>query len=169
MRNVDDNNIGSIFKGLDRFINIVGDMIDNDKNEVDIKGTINNPDKSKKIVGKYGFNIKLGTDEISGLKDIKTLNTIRNKFNIEKEGPKTIEPVTDIFDEEDKVIVVMELTGVKQQDINLQIDENILKLRADGNGNCYSKNIKLRFTPKLENINSKLNNAIYSITINKKS
>ena len=169
MRNQDDdkdNNIVPIFKGLGRLINIVADMIENDKNEIDIKGDINDPEESKKIVGKYGFNIKLGGEKINKLGDINKLNTISDNSNKERAVPKTIEPVTDIFEEDNKVIVVMELPGVDEENIELEIDENILKIRAEGNGSCYSKDIELKFNPKMEFIKSKLNNLIYSIVIN---
>lgn len=170
MRNRDDDrktNLGSIFKGLDRFINIVADMMENDKNEIDIKGVLNDPDKDKKIVGNYGFNIKLGGDKIEGLEKINTLNSIMNNTNNGIIVPKRIEPVTDIFNEEDKIIIVMELSGVLEEDIALEIDENILRISAEGNGNCYSKTVNLEFNPKMEDVTLKLNNSIYSIVINK--
>lgn len=152
-----DNNIGSIFKGLDRFINIVADMIEKDENEVDISGTINDPEKNKKIVGKYGVNIKLGGEKFGELK------------NIDKIIPKVIEPMTDVFEEADKVIVVMELPMVVEADINLEINENIITINAASNENRYFKNIKLKFTPMPNSLKAKLNNSIYSIVINKES
>lgn len=160
MRNRDegrDNNSGLIFKGLDRFINLVADMIENEENEVDIKGAINDPEKNKKVVSKYGVNIKLGGDNFGVIKDM------------EKSIPKVIEPVTDLFEEGDKVIVVMELPLVKEEDINLEINENILSINAVSNENRYSKNIKLKFAPMESSIKAKLNNSIYSIVINKES
>jgi len=172
MRKRDDeedrgSNLGSIFKGLDRFINIVADMMENDKNEIDIQGNLNDPDENKKIVGKYGFNIKLGGDKIQGLDKINTLNSVMNNTSIGKILPKKIEPVTDIFNEEDKIIIVMELVGVLEEDIALDIYENILKISAEGNGNCYSKTVNLEFNPRIEGITSTFNNSIYSIVINK--
>jgi HSP20 family protein len=168
----DDNNnigIGSIFKGLDKFINIVGDMLENEKNEVDIKGIINDPEKSKKIVGKYGFNIKIGGENLGGINDINTFGKMRNNLSREKSVEKTLEPVTDVFDEEDKVIIVVELPGVAEEDIKVEIEEDILKIEAEGNSNCYIKNIKLPFIPKTELVTPQLNNSIYSIIISKTS
>lgn len=175
MRNQDDDrksNVGSIFKGIDRFINIVADMMENQKNEIDIKGDLNDPDENKKIVGKYGLNIKIGGDKIEGLEKISTLNSVMNNTNNGRIEPKIletkrIEPITDIFDEEDKIIIVMELSGVLEKDIAIEIDEDTLKISAEGNGNCYSKIIYLKFNPNMERVTSKLNNSIYSIVINK--
>jgi len=160
------SNLGSIFKGLDRFINIVADMMENDKDEIDIHGNLNEPDENKKIVGKYGFNIKLGGDKIQGLEKINTLNSVMNNTS-GRILPKKIEPITDIFNEEDKIIIVMELIGVLKEDIVFEIYENNLKISAEGNGNCYSKTINLEFNPKIESVTTNFNNSIYSIVINK--
>lgn len=174
MRNRDDDNysssnISSIFKGLDKFINIMADMIESEKKEIDIKGTINNPEKDKKITGNYGVNIKFGVDRLSELDRINTLSNINRQNNISGRIVKSIEnvePPTDIFDEPDKVTIVMELPGVAEDDIEVEIDENIIKIRAEGHHNCYSKNISLKFNPK-EEVQARLNNSIYSIVIKK--
>ena len=170
MSNKDDENhpssIGSIFKGLDRFINIVADMIENDTNEVDINGTLNDLEKEKKIAGKYGVNIKLGGERFGGQRDI---DKFKNNSSLDKIIPKVIEPITDVFEEEDKVIIVMEIPMVKEEDINLEINENILTINAVSNESRYYKNIKLKFNPIESNVKAKLNNSIYSIVINKES
>ena len=168
-RDEDDrrSNFGSIFTGLGRFINVVADMIENDKNEIDINGSLNDPDKREQSVGKYGINIKLGADKLAGLDKINTLNSVMNNVNKGTLLPKKIEPVVDVFDEANKVIIVMELPGVLEEDTDFEIDENILKISAQGKGICYSKSINLQFIPKIESIKSGINNSIYSIVINK--
>ncbi|WP_315073119.1 Hsp20 family protein [uncultured Clostridium sp.] len=165
MKKQDDDNIGlgSIFRGLDKLINIVGDMIENEENEVDIKGALNDPEQSKKITANYGFNIKIGGENFKGLRDINTANKMKDNSNREK----VIEPATDVFDEEERVLIVMELPGVSEEDIKIEIENNILKIEAEVNNNIYIKNVKLSFTPTTENITSQLNNSIYSIIINK--
>jgi HSP20 family protein len=161
----DDIGIGSIFKGLDKFINIVGDMLENEKNEIDIKGIINDPEKSKKIVGKYGVNIKIGGENLRGINDISTLGKIKNNLSREK----YLEPVTDVFDEDDKVVIVVELPGVAEEDIKVELEDDILKIEAKGNSNVYVKNVKLPFIPTTKLVTSQLNNSIYSVIISKTS
>jgi HSP20 family protein len=172
MKKLDEDNninIGSIFKGLDKFINIVADMVENEKSELNVKGSINDPERGKKIVGKYGVNIKIGGEKIGNLGDINTLSRIKNNLDREKTLVENLEPMTDIFEEDNKIIVVMELPGVVEEDIEIDLEEDNLKIRAEGSGNCYSKNIKLAFIPKMELVKPKLNNSIYSIIISKDS
>lgn len=168
MKNKDedrDNNISSIFKGLGRFINLVADMIENDENEVNIEGIINDPEKKKKIDGKYGVNIKIGGENFSNEK----LNKFKNNSSLDKIISKVIEPMVDIFEEVDKIIIVMEIPMVKEEDIKLEINENILTMNAVNKELRYYKTIKLNFIPVENSIKTKLNNSIYSIVIDKDS
>ncbi|OOM77814.1 Hsp20 family protein [Clostridium sp. BL-8] len=167
MKKQDDDNIGlgSIFRGLDKLINIVGDMLENEESEVDIKGALNDPEKSKKVTANYGVNIKIGGENFKGIKDINSFNKMKDSYNKEK----IIEPATDVFDEEERVLIVMELPGVSEEDIKIEVESNILKIEAEVNNNIYIKNVKLSFVPITESITSQLNNSIYSIIINKTS
>lgn len=165
-----ENNIGLLFKGLSKFINIMEDMIENQKDEIDIKGVLNDSGKKDKIVGSYGVNIKLGADKQSSLDKINTFGNMRKSDitdNKVREVLNIIEPVTDIFDEDDKVTIVMELSGVCEEDIQLEIDDELIKVRAKGNGNNYSKNLKLKFKPVVTTVKAVLKNSIYSIVIDK--
>lgn len=165
MKKQDDDNIGlgSIFRGLDKLINIVGDMLENEESEVDIKGALNDPEKSNKVTANYGVNIKIGGENFKGIKDINSFNKMKDSYNKEK----IIEPATDVFDEEERVLIVMELPGVSEEDIKIEVESNILKIKAEVNNNIYIKNVKLSFVPITESITSQLNNSIYSIIINK--
>lgn len=154
------SNLNSIFKGLDKFINLIADMIESNKDQLNINGDIN----KDKLAGKYGFNIKLGSNNLNGIDRINEIN--KRIKNVQKKM-KPIEPSTDIFDEEDKVIIVMELPGIKDDEIQLDINNNIITIRASGTKSNFYKNISLKFTPKTEDITAKLNNSIYSIIINK--
>ena len=106
----DNGSIFSVFSGLDKFINIVSDMVESEKNEVNISGDMK-PDNENKISGRYGFNIKLGPESAGGAPADQAFN---NLF-VRKDGaPKTVEPVTDVFEEENSATIVAELPGVEK-------------------------------------------------------
>lgn len=169
MRNNDDNlnNIFSIFTGtgIDKLINIVADMVDNNKDEMDIKGDIK-PDNQHKITGKYGVKIKLGPSGMDNIDNIKDLNTI---FNKQESTKKVVVPVTDIFEEKDSVTIVSELPGVLKEDVELEFDGNAVTLNAARNNTSYSKKITLKFTPDLKSVVESFHNSIYSVVIKKKN
>jgi HSP20 family protein len=163
MKNIsDDGRDGhiSIFGGLDKIINLVGNMVDSDKDEVNRSGVIK-PHGDNKLSSKYSFNIKLGAD---GKERIKSLDEILDK----KASPaKCSEPVTDVFENVDKVTIVIELPCVEKDDIRLNIDGSAVTVSAEGCGICYFKRIALKFTPDYSSIKENFSNSIYSLEITK--
>jgi HSP20 family molecular chaperone IbpA len=161
----DIGNLGSIFKGLDKFINIVNDMVENEKNEVNINGSLGNDNKNNKVLGKYGLNIRVGANDLSSFNKMNTIGSTGSR-----KGPtsKLIEPPsTDVFDEESSVIIVMELPGVLISNIEYELQDNTITVRASAGINNYYKNINLKFKPSEEDITENLNNSIYTISIRK--
>ncbi len=66
--------------------------------------------------------------------DSKVLDTIEKK-ELETEQEKTVPgkyyvPYTDIFEEDDALIVVMEIPGVDRNDTEINVDKNILSVEA---------------------------------------
>ncbi|OGO93635.1 MAG: hypothetical protein A2Y17_00820 [Clostridiales bacterium GWF2_38_85] len=162
MYNKDNNNF-SLFGGFDRLINIISDMVDNDKKEVDIKGDIG-PDSQRKVTGKYNFNIKLGPDSKESIEKIKAFDDIFNK----KEDPgKTEELNVDIIEYEDKITIISELLGVNRENIQLSLSEKSIELSVLKNGVRYIKKIPLRFIPDPDKTVENFNNSIYSAIIYK--
>ena len=160
MKRIDDDRydpLGTVFHGLDKIFNIVSDMVENDKDELNVDGTFN-PKGNRDVVGKYGFNIKIGDSVIK--------SSDRN-HTAKRQGPKSVEPVTDMYEEEDRVLFVIELPGVLQENIRLQTGENFIQVSATGNKVLYEKKINLEFEPMVQNIKTTFSNAIYAIEIKK--
>ncbi|GEM_PF-4875496 len=166
MKNNDEDRGGffSMFTGIDKLINVVADMVEKDKEEVHINGDIK-PDNQRKITGKYGINIKLAPDKLDGFSNIRFDDTTNRKEN----GPKIVVPVTDVFEEEDKITVVSELPGVKREDIEFYLDRNTITITATKKDICYSKKVELDFIPERDSIKENFNNSIYSLMICKRA
>lgn len=164
--NDNGRNLGSLFKGIDKFMNIIGDMIDNEKDEMEIRGPLNGQDKKSKIAGSYGINIRFATGKSQNNENIKTFAS-KEKFYGASNAVNIIEPVADIFDEEDKITIVMELVGISEESIKIEIDGDLIRFSAQGEGNNYTKNLKLKFKPEASNVKTAFKNSIYSIVINK--
>jgi HSP20 family protein len=158
----DEGNIFSIFGGLDKFVNIVSDMVENDKDQVKLSGDLGT--NSERIKGKYGLNIKLGPGAGSsdGVKDFdKAFDALFEK----KAAPKTTEPVTDVFKEEGAVTIVAELPGVDRDDIELSLSDDSVTLSASKNGVTYLKKVMLSFIPDSGTVKENFNNSIYSVSV----
>lgn len=162
MRNHDNSNgFISIFGGLDKIINVVADMVENDKDEVKMSGEFK-PDAQRKLTGKYGLNIKLGAGNTEGNSQIRALDDILGR---KPEKPRAQEPVTDIFEDGKKVTIVAELPDVEEEDVHLRLDGNTVILSAESQTVNYLKKIELKFTPDDSSIKENYSNCIYSVEI----
>lgn len=164
MKNNDDDrsNVFSFFTGLDKLFHVVADMAENDKDEVFLQGDIKtNP---KKNIGKYGINVKLGSDKLDNFH----VFNFDEKLHREDSKLKTVTPVTDVFEEQDKVTIVLELPGVEKEDIELRLDKNIVTITASKKDTCYSKQVTLGFFPEYSMVKEYFQNSIYSVMITKK-
>lgn len=121
------NNIKSLIRNSDEFMNMILDIIENDNHKSHTSSLVNVSGNNKEI----------------------------------------IDPITHIFDEGDKIIIVVQLSGIEEENINLEIDGNDLNITAEGPEKYYYKKITLRHIPILENISENYHNSIYSIEIKK--
>ncbi|MDF2543917.1 MAG: hypothetical protein K0S47_3635 [Herbinix sp.] len=163
MKNIDDDNgnFFSLFTGLDKLIHVVADMAENNKDEVLLKGDIKS--NQNKNIGKYGINVKLGTDKLDHFHEFQ----FSDKQKKDENKMKTITPVTDLFDEEDNVTIVVELPGVEKDDIELNLDKNIITITASKKDTLFSKQITLGFIPEYSKVKENFQNSIYSVMISK--
>jgi HSP20 family protein len=75
------------------------------------------------------------------MSDSKVLDTMEKK-ELETEQEKTVPgkhyvPYTDIFEEDDALIVVMEIPGVARNDTDIHVDKNVLSVEAKINHSQY--------------------------------
>ena len=78
------------------------------------------------------------------------------------------EPIVDIFDEEEKLVVIAELPGVEERDIHLEVMGDILNLSAEASDRKYSKEILLPSLVDAGSMESSHKNGILEIKLRKK-
>lgn len=119
--------------------------------------------KNKPLRGVYGFTVKTG---IGGRKSrVETFGNIRKT----ERGPKVVEtrePLTDVFDEKNCILVIVELPGVQEKDIKLHIKGDILSLETVGDRK-YAKEILLPAKSDFESREVNFKNGILEIKLKK--
>jgi len=78
------------------------------------------------------------------------------------------EPIVDIFDEEDLVLVLAELPGVEEGDIHLEVKDDILNLTAEGKDRKYSKEVLLPSVVDADTMESTYKNGVLEIKLIKR-
>jgi len=133
-----DLGFGSLFKGLGNFIDLLGEMVETGEEEVARTGEFRVKGLGDKGRGVYGFSVRTG---IGGIPRVEPFGNIRTT----EEGPvvaEVREPLVDVFDEDQEIVVVAELPGVGEEEVHIEIQDDILSLETTG-GSKYAKEILL--------------------------
>lgn len=151
--------LGGIFKGLGGFIELLGDLAEKGetlKREGEIK-------IGKEAKGVYGFTIRTG---IGGEPSISSFGNIKRT----PKGPvveEIREPITDVFDEKDKILMVAEMPGVEEDKILVEIKGDILTIESK-NERKYKKEVLLPCQVLESTLKTKYKNGVLEIKINKR-
>jgi len=133
-----DLGFGGLFKGLGDFIDLLGDMIETGEEEVTRSGEFRVKGLGDKARGVYGFSVRSG---IGGIPRVERFGNIRAT----EEGPvvaEVREPLVDVFDEEQEIVIVAELPGVAEDEVHIEVQDDILSLETTGERK-YAKEILL--------------------------
>ena len=79
------------------------------------------------------------------------------------------EPIVDVFDEGDYLMVIAELPGVEEADIHLEIKGDILSLKAEGKDRKYSKEVLLPSEVEAGSLETQYKSGIMEIKLAKKA
>ncbi|MEW6407893.1 MAG: archaeal heat shock protein Hsp20 [Patescibacteria group bacterium] len=157
--------VGGLFKGLEKFIDLA-EKVEEAGGEIKRKGEIKGLGGETK--GIYGFSIRSG---IGSLPQVQTFGNIRPVQK--KTGKKEIkveeirEPLVDVFDEKDHILIIAELPGVAKERIKLDLKGDILTLRAENEKRKYAKEILLPHKVDFEQKKVNFKNGVLEIKLMK--
>jgi HSP20 family protein len=123
--------MGDFFKGLGNFVKLVGEMEKEGKSETTRRKEVKGPGKTRAV---YGYTVRFGLGEKPAF---ERFGNIREDGGVDD----TIEPLIDVFDEEDQFVVILELPGVDAETINVQVEGEILTVEGRRKDRRYEKNI----------------------------
>ncbi|MDP2730174.1 MAG: archaeal heat shock protein Hsp20 [Dehalococcoidales bacterium] len=148
---------GGLFKGLGNLI----DLADRLKEEgVEKRGEIGGLPKGAK--GVYGLSIR----SMAGKPVVESFGNIRETAK----GPvveEVREPIVDVFDEEDHILVIAELPGVSEEGIKVEVAGDILNITASDTDRKYAKEILLPSKVKPASLKRSYKNGILEISLEK--
>jgi HSP20 family protein len=145
---------GGILTALGNFTQDITKMVEEGKTEMSRTGEISF-DRSKKMKGMYGISVRMGGD---GMPRVDTFGR--------RPESETREPIVDVFDEADRLQVIVELPGVEEKDISLELKDSTLILTAGKGERKYRKEIDLG-TPVKGEPKKQYKNGILEINLKK--
>jgi len=118
--------------------------------------------------GVVGFSIKVGL----GDKEVE-VERFGNVGKDEKTGAPVVhavrEPLVDVFDETDHLLLVAEMPGIAEEDIQLDLKEDVLAITAERKDVKYHKEVLLPASYGLPDMSRTCHNGILEIRFAKRS
>ena len=101
-------------------------------------------DSSGNIRGVYGINVKTGLGD-QGQTELKVepFGSVRRVSADRPESEDIREPLVDVHEEDDCVLVLVELPGVAKENVELKVAEGRLSLLAKRGKTTYRKEVDL--------------------------
>ena len=130
--------LGGILKGLGDLVEKLGDL--EKQGEISRTGSINGP--GEQLRGIYGFTVKVGLGD-QGPRIEPFGNIRRDADSGRTEVQEVREPMVDILEEEDHLLVLAELPGVGKDDIKVDVKDDVLTITAERGDKKYRKEVLL--------------------------
>ena len=136
-------NVEGILRGLGDLVEKLGDLAEKGEalkrsGAFDIDTSSGKPAKAV-----YGFSMKMGLNE----KDTPRVEPFGNVHRDEKTGETTVhevsEPLVDVIEEADYILILAEMAGIADEDVRLELNGDILSLHAEKGSKKYHKEIVL--------------------------
>jgi HSP20 family protein len=159
--NFDLFGLGGLFKGIEKLVDLAGKLDESGKMSKEGEFKLDHIKKGMK--GVYGFTINTAG---GGSPKVETFGNIKKT----PEGPKVNEerePITDIFDETDEMIIIAEMPGIEESDLKIDLKEDMLEISAVSKSRSYRKELLLPNKASNESLKHKFTNGILEIRIKK--
>ena len=111
----------------------------------------------------YGVRITIGPDGKPIIEEFGNVKRRGRRAIIEEK----LEPLVDVIDEKDRVVVVAEIPGVEKDKIDVRVKDGKLVIKAEGKDRKYYKEIELPPGIKPETAKAKYKNGVLEVTIEK--
>ena len=118
--------------------------------------------KQKDLKGVYGFSVKVGLGG-DGVK-VEPFGNIRpDRATGHSMVQEIREPMVDLFEEDDHLLLVAEMPGIGADDVRIEIHEDLLTLAAEKGDKKYRKEVLLPHPYAREKMQITCNNGMVEI------
>ncbi len=153
--------LGGIFKGMENIIDLA-DKLKEAGGGINKEGEFDLSHLKKGMKGVFGVSIKTA----GGVPVVEPFGNIRKTSagpSVEEER----EPITDLFDEKEEIIIIAELPGVGEKDIKLDLKGDILEISAQRGERKFHKEVLIPAEVKAETMSSSYKTGILEVRIKK--
>ena len=154
-----ETGLGGMLKGLGDLVEKLGELGETGR-ELSKTGEIHGPEKQ--VRGIYGFTVKVGLgDEGPSLEPFGNIR--RDAKSGRTEVQEVREPMVDVFEEEDHLLVLAELPGIGKEDVRVEVKDDVLTISAERGDKKYRKEVLLPRNISKEKMQVSCNNGVLEI------
>jgi HSP20 family protein len=153
--------IGGFLGGLTDLIEKLGELADKGK-ELRGGGELSDLGPGKQLKGVYGFNVKVGLGE-DKLKVEPFGNIKRDTRTGQTVVQEVREPMVDVFEEKDHILIVAEMPGIAASDVKLEVKDDVLTIHAEADDKKYHTEVLLPACSSQEKLSFSCNNGMLEI------
>jgi HSP20 family protein len=129
--------------GLANLVDKLGELAEKGE-QLKREGNFDIKSEGKDFKGVYGFTVRSGIGRDRDEVKVEPFGNIkRDKATGHAVVQEVREPVIDVFDEPEQVILVAEMPGVAAEEVHTELTDDILTLRAGKGERSYYKEVVL--------------------------
>ncbi|MDP3064090.1 MAG: archaeal heat shock protein Hsp20 [Chloroflexota bacterium] len=151
-----------MFKGVGGLLELVARMTEEGKEETTRTGQVEA--MGGKVKGVYGFTVKVG---LGGKPVVEQFGNIRETPSGAVVA-ETREPLVDVLDEGDHILVIAEMPGVDEADVRVKVEGDILEIAASTGEREYRKEVLLPSAVDPKSLQSSYRNGVLEIRLAKR-
>ena len=129
---------GSLFRRLGSFVDLLNRLTEASEKHVEGHGEFRVRGLGDQVRGVYGFSIRNGVGGVPRVEPFGNLYARDDRLVVDG----VHEPLVDVFEEGDEVVVTVELPGVLENDILIRTDGERLVVKTIGRRR-YAKEVRL--------------------------
>ncbi|MGD1157244.1 MAG: Hsp20/alpha crystallin family protein [Terriglobia bacterium] len=148
-----------MLKGLGDLVEKLGELAET-RQELSKTGEIHGA--GKEVRGIYGFTVKVGLGE-EGPRIEPFGNIRRDAKSGQTEVQEVREPMVDVFEEDDHLLVLAELPGIGKDDVRIDLEDDVLTISAEKRDKKYRKEVLLPRSVSKEKMQVLCNNGVLEI------
>lgn len=159
------SSLGGIFGKFGGLVQKLGELAEKGE-DLSSSGEIKGLDPEGKLRGVYGFSVKTGLGP-QGEQELKVepFGNVHQEPTGETVVDDVREPLVDVHEEEDHVLVLAEIPGVSKKNVELELSGDRLTLRAQRGEQRYQKEITLPASFSEEKMSWSCKNGILNIRL----
>lgn len=155
---------GRFFSGLGNMLEQLGKLAEQSGCTTHKSGNLD-PGADQRIKGVYGFTVRTAIGD--GVKVEPFGNVRRDQDGKLVEVVQIREPMTDVFDEHDHLLIIAEVPGITAEDVRLELHDDILIFSAENGESKYRKEVLLPASFSSDRMSFTCRNGLLKVRFNK--